>query len=40
MFSPADILQIAQWRIQGRGQAGGGGNLRDLRVWTTESSLT
>ena len=37
MFSLANILQIAQWRIQGRGQTGGGGG--HLRVWTTESSL-
>ena len=41
MFSLANILQIAQWRIQGRGQTGGGGGISGsgrpslpyLKVW-------
>ena len=35
MFSLANILQIAQWRIQGRGQTGGASQGLDDRVFLT-----
>ena len=40
MFSLANILQIAQWRIQGRGQTRGGGASQGLddRVFLTGRS--